>query len=241
MGHNRTLPLSSKPCSHTPLKVQGIMRLAVKYEVETIRGTILKHVESEWPHTLEEWERRHNEREGERMVVSDPALDDEEENYPDPALAVRFGLEFDCPKILPAAFYDLATAYGPRPWPGTWDPSITWNCLQAADLIEVIAGQKALAFKSMGISRKKWGCSCEQCSQVVQACVSQALRQSDIFNPLIVLRLFHDRISSRQSTDFCRPAISSLVIPGETRTMAEELWQELPFLFNLPKPDMSDG
>ncbi len=209
------------------------MRLAVKYEVETIRGTILKHVESEWPQTLEEWERRCNEREGERTIVSDPAFEKEEENYPDPALAVRFGLEFNCPKILPAAFYDLATARGPMPQLGTWGPPISWECLRAADLLGLIAGQKALAIMSMEITTMKWGCPCEQCSQIVQACLSRVLDQGNISNPLVVLRSFSDQLSLRRRTDFCNPAIPCLVIPDETKSMAEVLWRELPLIFNL--------
>ncbi|KAI0094329.1 hypothetical protein BDY19DRAFT_860944, partial [Irpex rosettiformis] len=103
-----TLPLS-KPCHDTPRKVEGIMRLAVKYDIQPIRTVILRHIESEWPQTLLEWEQRHKEQ-------SELQLTDVEEHddtflgrrFPDPALAVRFGMEFDCPKILPAAFYELA-------------------------------------------------------------------------------------------------------------------------------------
>ena len=117
------------------------MRLAVKYDVEMIRTIILRHIESEWPQTASEWEHRQTER------LPDPRLCHTEEDcksiphdrLPDPALAVRFGVEFNCPEIVSAAFYQLAACADVH------SEKIAWESLQASDLFMIITGTQALA------------------------------------------------------------------------------------------------
>ncbi|KAI0094330.1 hypothetical protein BDY19DRAFT_881172 [Irpex rosettiformis] len=138
-----TLPLS-KPCRDTPRKVEGIMRLAVKYDVEGIRTVILRHIESEWPQTLSEWELLEREKRSFcELKLADPGPRNSKGAVavepPDPALAVRFGVEFNCPKILPAAFYELATECS------TYSEPVTWDCLHAPDLLALVKGKQSLA------------------------------------------------------------------------------------------------
>lgn len=96
-----------------PLKVWGIMRLALKYEVAMLRTIIIRHLEREWPCTLAEWEQEQH-----KQSVDNPRLAGirtetgtgrvlDYMKLPEPASAIRFALEFDCPSILPAAFYEL--------------------------------------------------------------------------------------------------------------------------------------
>ena len=92
----------------------GVMRLASKYEIEPIRSLIVKHVEADWPHSLEEWDAQQAERSSaaEAYLASKDKkfkghyIDDV---YPEPVAAIRFALEFDIPSILPSAWYQLAT------------------------------------------------------------------------------------------------------------------------------------
>lgn len=92
----------------------GVMRLAGKYEIDTIRGLIVKHIEADWPQTLEDWDAHQAERAAAAQAYidnKDKKFKDKyfDEVYPEPVAAIRFALEFDVPRILPAAWYQLAT------------------------------------------------------------------------------------------------------------------------------------
>lgn len=230
MFHNRTLPLPSEPCPNTPLKVQGIMRLAVKYEAEVIRATILKHIESEWPHTVEEWEKRRNDRERKNLLLS-AETEDQHLFFPDPALAVRFAMEFGCRKILPAALYELIIAYvyDPEQSPPSHPSNVSRSCLHPVDLRLVIAGQRMLAGESFRIASTRWGCSCKVCSPIVQSCALDAfrfMRESDSFDTLMLLRSFHESLIKR-FWQFCTPGLVRDEIQQAVTNKAEAIWDSL--------------
>lgn len=92
----------------------GVMRLALKYEIDTVRALIVKHVEADWPQTLEEWD-AHQAEKGSAAQAYVDSKDKKfrgkyfDDAYPEPVAAIRFALEFDIPRILPAAWYQLAT------------------------------------------------------------------------------------------------------------------------------------
>ena len=117
------------------------MRLAVKYDVEMIRTIILRHIESEWPQTVLEWEQLQREKlpDPTMPLITEDWKPSNVDRYPDPALAVRFSVEFNCPEIVSAAFYQLATE------PDMRSKNIAWESLQALDLFMIIAGKNALA------------------------------------------------------------------------------------------------
>ena len=117
------------------------MRLAVKYDVETIRTIILRHIESEWPQTALEWEQLQTQKFPNSSLshITEDWRPVPLDRYPDPALAVRFGVEFNCPEIVSAAFYQLATE------PDIRSKKIAWESLQTSDLFMIIAGKTACA------------------------------------------------------------------------------------------------
>ncbi|KAI0697577.1 hypothetical protein BC835DRAFT_1337785 [Cytidiella melzeri] len=132
-----TLPLT-RLSPETPEKVQGIMRLAFKYDIEALRMVIIRHIEADWPKTLEEWRKRQDEKKAfiEDCQKETPSYLDIP--FPEPASAIRFAIEFNIPSILPAAFYELAVAESNSPF-------IQWNCLSTADLLRVVAGKSIMA------------------------------------------------------------------------------------------------
>ncbi|KAI0697579.1 hypothetical protein BC835DRAFT_755422 [Cytidiella melzeri] len=137
-----TLPLT-RFSPDTPILVQGIMRLAVKYDIESIRTMIIRHIEADWPHTLQDWERRQHDKA--KSLLFDSSDSDSEhhavlyDRFPEPASAIRFVMEFGCPAILPAAFYELAVAPDVD-----FSSGIRWGCLHTTDLLTLVAGKSAL-------------------------------------------------------------------------------------------------
>lgn len=125
------------------VRVHGIMRLAVKYDVEVVRGEIIKRIEADWPSTFDEWSRREREMKGCNY-----------HKFPEPAAAVRFAMEFDCPRILRAALYELARVTTLTEWnpPNQLGRPARWSLLDAADFRRVLKGQKhfsAIALKAL--------------------------------------------------------------------------------------------
>ncbi|KAI0749147.1 hypothetical protein BC629DRAFT_1557125 [Irpex lacteus] len=239
-----TLPLT-KNCRDTPLKVQGIMRLAVKYETDTIRSVILRHIESEWPQTLAQWERRQNERN--KLVL----LPDETPSYPDPALAVRFGMEFSCDEILPAAFYELAITQDISTGPKA---TIAWECLHASDLLTLVHGQKRLAEAWAEMVRKlevdgREYCECgtftsafgggyttSACRTTVANCIVDAMLDEPVLtDPLSFLHRVHGALGKEfvHFTSGCND-IGGVIGEGLSEN-AQLLWDDLPLHFGLVK------
>lgn len=212
------------------------MRLAVKYEAEVIRTTILKRIESQWPQTLEEWERRYINRVRSQVILSPEKSEEEMEVYfPDPALAVRFALEFDCPKIFPAALYELVSAYKPEASRHPTPYEISWECLHAADMRRVVAVQRMLAGESMRIVTAKWGCGCKICSPITHTCALAVLRdrqEDDLFDTLLLLRCFHQQVVKRHG-EFCDPTYrATLDIESAIVKKAQTIWDSLSGYFD---------
>ncbi|KAI0697580.1 hypothetical protein BC835DRAFT_1413616 [Cytidiella melzeri] len=238
--HTSNLPLT-RYSPDTPQKVQGIMRLAVKYDVESIRTTIMKHIEGEWPHTLADWEKLQNER-AKLYLSASPPPTRLYDHFPEPASAIAFAMEFHCPSILPAAFYELAAA-------PTGDPSIHWGFLHHTDLLRLIAGKSALVAQWMPTvgniernassgyfcsNRFHQGCFCRK---IAANCIIDTLQDADdndpstprVADPLSYLRHF-DVAKNRQSAGFsCDKTVEG--ISNSIKSEAQRIWDQLPEYF----------
>lgn len=151
-----------------PLKVWGIMKLAVKYDVAMLRTIIARHFESDWPRTLAEWEKQ-DARFLSNTRLSECKMDNWDNNgtlisktpidysmLPEPALAIRFAMEFNCPSILPAAFYHLSQVSPLTDWdiasrtfepnnpPIRTRPSARWSMLEPPDVFRLLTGKDEL-------------------------------------------------------------------------------------------------
>lgn len=167
-GMHRTLPLV-RLNPDTPLKVHGIMRLAVKYQMDVVRTIIARHIEADWPSTLAEYERCYVEMR--KLILSEPPEDPTKAKYdyalfPEPASAIRFTMEFDCPSILPAAFYELARGGELLKWDTTklnrFDSRpARWQLLQSGDLLRLLRGKQYLL--------RQWGAITDKLKESVKA------------------------------------------------------------------------
>lgn len=127
---------SSLPCKgfepNAPLVLAGIVRLATKYQIDALRERLIQHVIADWPTTLAEWDRQQAvfEEIREQVDVQRKELPPDMrksgnanmkgpfyvDRIPEPAAALAFAREFDCPQILPAVYYRLAIADTDDDW-----------------------------------------------------------------------------------------------------------------------------
>ncbi|EMD38728.1 hypothetical protein CERSUDRAFT_122314 [Gelatoporia subvermispora B] len=84
--------------------ISGILRLATKYIVDSLRKRALAHLCIAWPSALKEWDAREDiARIYELENATHRGL-----RYPSPVAIIHLARENDTSELLPAAFYDLA-------------------------------------------------------------------------------------------------------------------------------------
>ncbi|TDL15799.1 hypothetical protein BD410DRAFT_777707 [Rickenella mellea] len=127
----------------TPLLVKGILSLATKYEVDSIRRRIVEHIKEDWPMNLLEWEEIDL-----RIKLYDDNEDDIGIIQLEPAAAISLARQFDIPDILPAAFLQLSRTDPSIHWDDPDVPKATprarWNLLSQEDLMCLLRGNQAL-------------------------------------------------------------------------------------------------
>lgn len=128
------------------------MEIACKYEVEAITKRIIKHIDADWPKTLEEWDKSD-------ALFKVPDRDDDDSThwrftnrrnqlttvFPEPVAAINFAKKFKLHDILTAAFMELLRTpyhedwnrYNPRQEEDCnrhWRIScVRWNILSSED------------------------------------------------------------------------------------------------------------
>ncbi|GJE88202.1 BTB/POZ domain-containing protein [Phanerochaete sordida] len=90
--------------------ISGPLRLAAKYDMESVTRELVPVLERDWPLTYDAWV--HAEK-GVRLLHSD--VPPGEQNHQDPAAAVRLAMDLRLRAVLPAAFYGLSGLATRRP------------------------------------------------------------------------------------------------------------------------------
>ncbi|KAG5653415.1 hypothetical protein H0H81_000702 [Sphagnurus paluster] len=85
--------------------VSGVLRLATKYIVESLRAKALDHLSAAWPSDLKTWDAREDLA---RSYETDLTSGSRPLEYPHPIAVINLSREVDAPSLLPAAFYDLS-------------------------------------------------------------------------------------------------------------------------------------
>lgn len=108
----------------TPILVRGILKLATKYQVDTVRSRVVQRMEEDWPTTPLAWLRLcHDEKlynDGFTRYDTPKPGEFAEDKFPEPASAIRLARDFDIPSILPAAYLKLLFA----------DPTLDWDVIR---------------------------------------------------------------------------------------------------------------
>ncbi|TDL17685.1 hypothetical protein BD410DRAFT_843478 [Rickenella mellea] len=92
-----------------PLKLEGLLKLATKYDFQRLRRSIIEHFVPAWPATLREWD--YLEENMNAWTVDDsPDTDSKtlDDVFPEPGAAIHLARLCDIPQVLPAAFYNLS-------------------------------------------------------------------------------------------------------------------------------------
>ncbi|KAF9005941.1 hypothetical protein BDQ17DRAFT_1423665 [Cyathus striatus] len=82
--------------------VSGILRLATKYIVDSLRSKALAHLNIVWPSKLKAWDAREDLARAYELETGGSRL------YPHPFQVINLAREVDAPSLLPAAFYDIS-------------------------------------------------------------------------------------------------------------------------------------
>ncbi|KAI0354144.1 hypothetical protein OH77DRAFT_1426574 [Trametes cingulata] len=134
------------------LELPGVIRLADKFLLVTVRADLVQRVVDEWPRDLFEWDVREGEisslmTTAQSQPVWVPARPIAA-RLPEPASAIMFAQEFGCPQILPAAFYLLARISVTDEWEADtehgYELRAAWSRLDTTNLLRYMRGCKAM-------------------------------------------------------------------------------------------------
>ncbi|TDL23942.1 hypothetical protein BD410DRAFT_745952 [Rickenella mellea] len=139
------LPLNPIPTdSHfNQNHVAILLKLATKYEVDSLRNRMIAYLEAYWPSSLDEWDKL-------REWYHDPY---EWCFRPEPVQAINLANAHDIPSIRPTVFYFLSTIRPDRDLdiseqrndPDSTSPlAARWNSLGAQDLLRVMQGRQKI-------------------------------------------------------------------------------------------------
>lgn len=79
------------------------MKIAHKLQVDLVTKHIIKHIEADWPQTLDDWDAL-----GQPLAFWHLEGHRPKEELPEPIATINFARTFDVPKVLPVAFYELS-------------------------------------------------------------------------------------------------------------------------------------
>ncbi len=220
----------------------GLMGLADKYLIDTIRIAIIAHIRSTWPTTLSEWD---HVQECTALAAKTGLPYDR--ILPEPLAAIQFANMFNVPEILPAAFYYLSTISmehdrdSQLPKTGVTlkeQPSARWSILDRQGLFQFITGRDRLhdrAFQLASGRAVSYPCpgTHHPCPAARKALPGELLqcfvRETEgPRDPLGAFKRLEKTVSRNGSfCSKCKPGLSrDLLRPRES------LWNELPGFFN---------
>jgi hypothetical protein len=120
------------------------LKLATKYQVDALRSQIIKHLERDWPSTIDDWDRVDDDTRSAALQSSDGSLDGV---VPDPVYAILIARSCDVPQILPTAFYVLSRQ------PTKPSPALSKAHIHSRTLLDIDAMEN-LALGRENIARK---------------------------------------------------------------------------------------
>lgn len=242
--------------SELPLVVAPPLRIAVKYDMESLRKRLVSVVADEWPLTLEAWDLWQ-----ENILKTWPRPGSRNTTFctfnewaPEPASAIMFARAFGCAEILPAAFYLLSTIKDPKPWdtPGMEEVRThraRWHLLDATAWQTLYRGRVALDeycvhrarhIPALWKSRQRHAPRCEKPADnscwnawemVLTSVFESEWWSSATLDPLneMLKRAGEKGVSIVK--ELCEPCRNAL--RGQIVREREALWRELPSKFGL--------
>ncbi|KAF9219772.1 hypothetical protein BS17DRAFT_716408 [Gyrodon lividus] len=121
--------------------VSGVLRLATKYLVDSLREKALNHLAVAWPTTLKGWDAREDTARSLELQAGPGAMS----IYPSPIAVINLAREVNAPSLLPSAFYDLSRYHFSQIFDhGESFEDSAWQCpLSSADMQRLALGKEA--------------------------------------------------------------------------------------------------
>lgn len=117
------------------------MKIATKYQVDSVTKAITHHIEQQWPRSLRDLLRMKGAigalRRGPQVAGPSSLV-----QFPEPASAIRLATDFNIPSVLPGAYYVLATMNRESAFALG---KAKWTLLDKLDLYRYYAGKSVLA------------------------------------------------------------------------------------------------
>lgn len=125
--------------------IQGPLKLATKYKMDSLRGRFITMLEVDWPSELSKYDKK-------RADMNNPSwYQSLDQTWPhfrsDPARVICLAKDCDVTSVLPVAYYELGTAYNPiNPDPeyGVFDRPIAKHVLTAEDWEVLMRGRGSI-------------------------------------------------------------------------------------------------
>ncbi|KAJ7588133.1 hypothetical protein C8J56DRAFT_1164754 [Mycena floridula] len=242
--------------------VSGVLRLATKYIIDSLRDKAIAHLSIAWPSTLKGWEAREDIGRTYEMTTETSSG----HFYPSPIEVITLAQEVDVPILLPAAFYDLSRYSFSQIFEATVDEPLHGNSgpLSVFDMQRLCIGKEyaqhtiTSLIQAMGSSQyvrnaQSHGSHMTHIRRASSGgmCVSAAACRKD-FSELVDLATQHylfdrergfcdplyvaEELGQLKSTDLseCKACAKSLELwAGRER---EKIWKMIPVWFRLESP-----
>ena len=267
-AHSSLLPwFGERSSNSTVARVEVLLDVAKKYEVNGVQSFVLHYLERDWPTTLVGWLRQHGEMVrlkelwlADSTSIGDADLDD---MYPDPAVAIRIGLDHNIPSILPAAFYCLSEIDIEEDWDrwhtsewkfsrvedgaqpsnplGQWKRTARWSKVDKDSLLRVLLGQRGLRARRSVLPRVYDFDKKHDTSTTSATCKAELdrlrkeCRPSRSGNPEPLQTLVKMLTANRTNTTICDVCHDTL--RANLDAELQKLWNDLPYIFSLRERD----
>ncbi|TDL15828.1 hypothetical protein BD410DRAFT_85521 [Rickenella mellea] len=163
-------------CQEFEFVVLGVLKLAIKYEIEPIRKHIITQVNAAWPSTLEEWDALQKRSEFIEELREESGILCTDALLPEPVLCIEIArLVPQDVHISPVAFYQLSRTSPHDNWDhaGTGENafrSARWDNLRHSDYLRLLRGRETVC-NSLAHLEAQMRYLAESC-QSISSCLS---------------------------------------------------------------------
>lgn len=231
--------------------VSGILRLATKYLIDSLRAKALAHLHVAWPLDLKAWDARED-------VLRSYEVDGFScgHRYPHPFALINLAREIDAPSLLPSAFYDISRLSFTQILETNNDEPVSLERLSMADMQRLCLGKEAMQhtitalIRNMGTGSyiRQQSTAHSQFRKASSMCLSVAACRKDI-TELVDLATQHylfdrergyadplyvaEELGQLKSAEFSECKACAKLLESWAAREREKIWRMIPHWFRL--------
>jgi len=233
--------------------VSGILRLATKYLIDSLRAKALAHLHIAWPLDLKAWDARED-------TLRNYEVDgfSRGQRYPHPFALINLAREIDAPSLLPSAFYDISRLSFTQIFETNDDESVR---LSMADMQRLCLGKEAMQhtittlIRNMGVGNyiRQHSTAHSHFRKASSMCLSAAACRKDIME-LVDLATQHylfdrergyedplyvaEELGQLKSAEFSECKACAKLLESWAAREREKIWKLIPHWFRLDIGDL---